>query len=78
LKKTQDDVLKALLPSYFLARAAGQSDKFFERANLVWCLRFPEPEEEIRVNKDYMDSEYGAYILKLWQKVSPWFVCDGF
>ncbi|EDR12898.1 uncharacterized protein LACBIDRAFT_323718 [Laccaria bicolor S238N-H82] len=38
-------------------------------ANLVWCLRFPEPEEEIRVNKDYMDTDYGAYILKLRQKL---------
>ena len=71
LKKTQDEVLKALLPSFFLACAAGQSDRFFERANFVWCLRFPEPEEEIRVNKGYLDDpDYKGYILKMQQKVS--------
>jgi len=45
----------------------------------VWCLRFPEPEEEIRVNRDYLaDTDYEVYVLKLRKKVSPCVVCNQF
>ncbi|EDR07549.1 uncharacterized protein LACBIDRAFT_327895 [Laccaria bicolor S238N-H82] len=69
LKKTQDDVLKALLPSYFLARAAGQSNKNSLKgpiSKVSWMLfLFPEQADAESPPKHSWNAELNSAIQKI-------------
>ena len=64
LKKChQDQILKLLVPSYRLAVAQDQINPYFNRASLIWFLRFPDAEDEVHVHKAFLgDSEYETHI----------------
>ena len=58
-----------LLPGV-LAYRERQLKTYFEKVYFLWFLIFPQTEEEIRVNKAFLDDpDYKKHIMVLWHKV---------
>ena len=71
LKKQQDLIINALGRSFRVAYREQQINVFFQRASHLWFLIFPETEEGIRVQPDYLDDpDYEAHITNARRKVS--------
>ena len=71
MKCNQDKTLKILLPAYHLAVAQNQTKAYFDRASLIWFLRFPDAEDAVHVHKPFLDdSAYATHIRDQRLKVS--------
>ena len=70
MKAKQDRVLRLLRPSFASAISEGEAEEYFKKAYLVWFLRFPEVEPEIKVEEAFKDDPtYESHIIKAWEKV---------
>ncbi|EDR00030.1 uncharacterized protein LACBIDRAFT_334513 [Laccaria bicolor S238N-H82] len=70
LKAKQDRVLRLLRPSFASAISEGEAEEYLKKAYLVWFLRFPEVEPEIKVEEAFKDDpNYEAHIIKAREKL---------